>query len=122
MWRDAISPIDSSSAAAWEDSMPQSVCAKITRTVMAAASVALCVTQTDAAEIRLLSAAAVQSVLKETVAEFERDSGHRLIIAYDTIGGLERRLRNGESHDVVIGSSLIMPALAQEGRIEPNSL
>jgi molybdate transport system substrate-binding protein len=95
---------------------------KIARFAAIAGPVALCANQADAAEIKLLSAAAVQSVLKETIADFERDSGHKLIIAYDTIGGIERRLRNGESHDVVIGSSLVMPALAQEGRIDPTSL
>lgn len=98
------------------------VCANLPRSAVVAASVFVCVTQAEAAEIKLLSAAAVQSVLKQTVADFERDTGHKLIIAYDTIGGVERRLRNGESHDVVIGSRLITPPLAREGRLDPNSL
>ena len=102
--------------------MPVSFCAKFTRFLAVATFAVFCVVQAEAAEIKLLSAAAVQSVLKETIADFERDSGHKLIIAYDTIGGIERRLRNGESHDVIIGSSLIMPPLAQEGRIDPKSL
>lgn len=91
-------------------------------TAAVALALSLLGTCADAAEIRLLSAAAMQSVLKETVVDFERASGHRLIIAYDTIGGIDRRLRNGEVHDVVIGSSLIMPALAEDGRIDPKSL
>ena len=78
--------------------------------------------QADAAEIRLLSAAAMQSVFKETVADFERGSGHGLIITYDTIGGVEKRLRNGEAYDAVVGSSLIMPSLTQQGRIDSRSL
>jgi molybdate transport system substrate-binding protein len=128
-------PNDPNSATAWEDTMPQPVCllrpyrfpstatiAKIVRFAAIAVSVAFCTHRAGAAEIKLLSAAAMQSVLKEAVADFERDSGHKLIIAYDTIGGIERRLRNGESHDVIIGSNLIMPALAREGRIDSNSL
>ena len=75
-----------------------------------------------AVEISLLSAAAMQSVLKETLAEFERGSGHKLIITYDTIGGVEKRLRNGEAYDAVIVSSLIMPSLAKDGRIDSKSL
>lgn len=78
--------------------------------------------QAGAAEIRLLSAAAMQSVFKETVADFERSSGHTLIITYDTIGGIDTRLRNGEAYDVVIGSSLIMPPLAQQARVDSKSL
>lgn len=102
--------------------MPVFACGEIACIAAIAASVAFSCGQAKAAEIRLLSAAAVQSVLKETIADFERETGHRLIIAYDTIGGIERRLRNGERHDVVIGSSLIMPLLAQEGRIDPATL
>lgn len=94
----------------------------LARVAAVALALSLLGARAEAAEIRLLSAAAMQSVLKETVAEFERASGHRLIIAYDTIGGIEKRLRNGEIHDVVIGSSLIMPGLAREGRIEPNGI
>jgi molybdate transport system substrate-binding protein len=94
----------------------------VTRVTFAALALTLFATQVDAAEIKLLSAAAMQSVLKATMADFERNSGHKLIVTYDTIGGIERRLRNGELHDVVIGSSLIMPSLAQEGRIDSNSL
>jgi molybdate transport system substrate-binding protein len=94
----------------------------ITRAVFVALVPALFATQAFAAEIKLLSAAAMQSVLKATIADFERDTGHKLIITYDTIGGIERRLHNGEIHDVVIGSNLIMPSLAREGRIDSNSL
>lgn len=102
--------------------MPVPVCATIVQVMAIAACLGVCAGRAEAAEIRLLSAAAVQSVLKETIADFEHDTGHRLIVAYDTIGGIERRLRNGEGHDVVIGSSLIMPQLAQEGRIDPKTL
>jgi molybdate transport system substrate-binding protein len=102
--------------------MPVSAYGEIACIAAISASVVFSVGQAKAAEIKLLSAAAVQSVLKETIADFERETGHRLIVAYDTIGGIERRLRNGESHDVVIGSSLIMPPLAQDGRIDPKSL
>jgi len=94
-----------------------------TRTAAASAlALSLLGAQAGAAEIRLLSAAAMQTVLKETVADFEHSSGHKLIITYDTIGGIEKRQRNGEAYDIVIGSSLIMPPLAQEGRIDSRSL
>ena len=72
----------------------------------------------SAAEIRLLSAAAMQSVFKEIAGEFERISGHRLTIAYTTVGGINQRLLAGEAADVVIGSTLSMPALVKLGRIE----
>jgi molybdate transport system substrate-binding protein len=72
-------------------------------------------------EIRLLSAAAMQTVFKEIAGEFERASGHRLILAYGTIGGVNERVLKGEAADVVIGSTLSMPALLKAGKIRADS-
>jgi molybdate transport system substrate-binding protein len=82
----------------------------------------LLISAAAAAEISLLSAAAMQTVFNETARDFETASGHKLIINYDTIGGIEKRVRNGEVYDVVVGSSLIMPALANDGRLDPKTL
>jgi molybdate transport system substrate-binding protein len=73
-------------------------------------------------EVRLLSAAAMQSVFKEIAGEFERSSGHKLTIAYATIGGVNDRVLKGEAADVVIGSTLIMPGLVKEGKIRADSV
>jgi len=78
-------------------------------------------TMAGAAEIRLLSAAAMQSVFKEIAGEFERSSGHRLIIRYGTVGGVTQRVLDGELVDVVIASTLSMPTLVEAGRIDPHS-
>src|SRR5262249_42895348 len=75
-----------------------------------------------AEEIRLLSAAAMQTVFKDTRDEFERTSGHNLSIAYGTIGGITQRIESGEVADYVIGSSLSMPPLVKNNKIDPNSL
>ena len=74
-----------------------------------------------AKEVRLLSAAAMQTVFKEIAGEFERTSGHRLTIAYGTIGGVNERVLKGEAADVVIGSTLSMPALVKAGKIRADS-
>jgi molybdate transport system substrate-binding protein len=72
-------------------------------------------------EIRLLSAAAMQSVFKEIGGDFERTSGHKLRIAYGTIGGISSRVLEGERADVVIGSTLSFPELVRRARIDPAS-
>lgn len=74
-----------------------------------------------AAEIRLLSAAAMQSVLKDIAGDFERGSGHRLIITYATMGAITQRMQGGESTDLVIGSTLSISTLVKDGRIRPDS-
>src|SRR5207248_5746846 len=75
-------------------------------------------TQAGAGELRVLSAAAMQSVFKEVAGEFERMSGHKLIIEYGTIGGIAQRVQSGEAPDFVIGSSLSMPPLVKDGKIQ----
>lgn len=76
---------------------------------------------TFAAEIRILSTAALQSVFKDSAADFERSSGHKLIIDYDTIGGITRRILGGEIADLVIGSASSMAELAKAGKIDAGS-
>jgi molybdate transport system substrate-binding protein len=72
-------------------------------------------------ELRMLSAAAMQSVFKEIAGNFEQTSGHKLIIEYGTIGGITQRLENGDAPDFVIGSNLSIPALVKAGRIDAAS-
>jgi molybdate transport system substrate-binding protein len=75
----------------------------------------------SAAEIRVLSAAAMQTVFKEIAGDFERASGHRLVIVYGTIGGITQRVLDGETADVIIASAVSMPALVKAGKIEAAS-
>ena len=89
--------------------------------VLCMAAALLAASPVRAADIRLLSAAAMQSVFKEIIGDFERASGHKVIITYATIGGVNQRMLDGEAADVVIGSTLSMPALVKEGKIEPAS-
>jgi len=63
----------------------------------------------------------MQTVFKEIAGEFERASGHRLIIAYGTIGGITQRVLDGEMADVVIASTVSMPALVTAGKIDAGS-
>jgi molybdate transport system substrate-binding protein len=72
-------------------------------------------------EIRVLSAAALQSAFPEITRGFEGASGHSLRISYATIGAITQRVLAGEAADVVIGSTLAMPALIQSGKIDPGS-
>jgi molybdate transport system substrate-binding protein len=71
----------------------------------------------QAEEIRLLSAAVMQTVFKEVVGEFERASGHKLIISYATMGAINQRVLDGETADLVVGSTASMAGLVKAGRI-----
>jgi molybdate transport system substrate-binding protein len=86
--------------------------------VLAASSMAA---SAQAAEIRLLSAAAMQTVFGMISNEFERTSGHKLVFAYTTMGAITQRVLAGETADLIVGSTQSMERLAQDGRIDPAS-
>jgi molybdate transport system substrate-binding protein len=74
-----------------------------------------------AAEIRLLSAASIQEVFKEIIGDFERSSGHKVIIHYGTMGAITEWMRGGEQADLVISSLQSISSLVKEGKIDASS-
>ena len=92
-------------------------------TALAAAVAALCAAAdpAPAADIRLLSAAAMQTVFNTIGGEFERTSGHRLVFVYTTMGAITQRVLAGESADLIIGSTQSIEQLAKAGKIDAGS-
>jgi len=70
-----------------------------------------------AAEIKVLSAGAYKSVVVAIQPEFEKQSGHKLVIDNDTVGALAKRVENGEAFDVIILSPGTVDDLIKKGRI-----
>jgi ABC-type molybdate transport system substrate-binding protein len=90
-----------------EKSMPPKIKRMLAMTARAA-----CVTfivsvssPSQAAEFRVLSAAAMQSVFKDIRDEFQRKSGYRLILHYGTVGAVTEWTSAGEDSDLIISSS-----------------
>jgi molybdate transport system substrate-binding protein len=122
-------------AAAWSKTMPAlaTTAFRCLTEVRIAKSIYACVTAFAiltlfgsqspicAAEIRLLSAASIQEVFKEIIGDFERTSGHKMIIHYGTMGAITDRMRGGEEADLVISSAQSIATLLSEGRIEAAS-
>ena len=71
-----------------------------------------------AAEIRVLSAAVMQTVFKDVAHDFERASGHKLTFVYDTMGAITTRVLGGETADVIIGSTPSLARLVKEGKVD----
>jgi molybdate transport system substrate-binding protein len=86
-----------------------------------ALTVALLGGSAHTAEIRLLSAAAMQSVFKEITNDFERGSGHRLAITYATMGAISQRIWDGETVDLIIGSTPSISGLVTAGKVRRES-
>jgi molybdate transport system substrate-binding protein len=74
-----------------------------------------------AAEIKVMSAGAVQSIVTALGAEFERETGNKLELNFNTVGALRDRLAGGEMADLVILSASAIEALEKTGLFVPGS-
>jgi molybdate transport system substrate-binding protein len=73
--------------------------------------------QAAAGEIKVLSTMALRSVMEELIPAFERASGHRVVIAYDTANIMANRIKGGEAADLAILTPALLDELAGLGRI-----
>lgn len=70
-----------------------------------------------AAEIRIFAARAIATVLAEIGGEFERATGHKLIVISDLPTGFLRRVNAGETFDVLISGTVPVDEWIREGRL-----
>ncbi len=70
-----------------------------------------------AAEIRVLSTNGVRSVMVEMASEFERATGHKVSIEYDTANLLLGRIKAGESADLAILTRPTIDDLIKHGKV-----
>ena len=74
-----------------------------------------------AAEIKSLTATAIEIVLKEIGPEFERATGHTLTMSVDLAPNFKRRIDTGETFDVALFSELTTSLLVKEGTVRANT-
>jgi molybdate transport system substrate-binding protein len=87
----------------------------------AALIVAFAQVAAGAAEIKVLSAVAMQAALDDIALAFERTTAHKVTISYATAGVLNNRIQSGESADVTILPKPVFEALVERGKILPGS-
>jgi molybdate transport system substrate-binding protein len=71
----------------------------------------------SAAEIRVLTAGAFKPIVLAITTEFEKQTGHKLIVDNDTAGALQRRILGGEAFDVAVVTPAVIRELADKGKI-----
>jgi len=74
-----------------------------------------------AAEVKVLSAGAMKEVVLAVVPEFEKQTGHKVTFANDTVGALRRRIEGGEAFDVAVLTPAAIDELATKGKIAAGS-
>lgn len=71
----------------------------------------------SSAEIKVLTAGAMKSVVLALQPGFEAASGHKLVIDNDTAGGLLKRIEAGEAFDMAIITPGAIDTLIKNGKI-----
>jgi molybdate transport system substrate-binding protein len=73
------------------------------------------------AEIKVMSAGAVKSMVAALGAEFEAETGNKLNLNFGTAGSLRERIKSGETADLVILSESAIAELGQLGLVVADS-
>ena len=71
----------------------------------------------SATDIRLLTTGAFKPIALDIIPDFQKQTGHRIIVDTDTAGGIVRRLAAGETFDVIVLSEKELIKMIGQGRI-----
>lgn len=93
----------------------------ILRTTLAVAAALLAIAPARAADLTLLVGGSMTTVFRQVGTEFARDTGKKLDFVVDTTGALQKRLRSGETADIILVSAQGMDQLDREHLILPGS-
>ena len=70
----------------------------------------------NAADIKVLSALAMMTVMEDLGPKFERATGHKLALTFATVGGVVKRVQEGETADVVIILRQTIDSFVKDGK------
>jgi molybdate transport system substrate-binding protein len=70
-----------------------------------------------AAEIKVLSAGAVEPGLKAAATAFQKSTGHEVKITFNTAPQIRKRIGDGEVQDVVIAPPAVMEEFSKAGKL-----
>ena len=74
-----------------------------------------------AADIKVLTAGAFKQVVLALVPEFEKQSGHKVVVDNGTAGQLKKRIEGGEAFDVAVITPAVVDELTTQGKLVPGS-
>lgn len=75
----------------------------------------------QAAEIRLIAAAATKDVVLELIPQFERSTGHEVTTVWGGTDAVTKRISGGEAADIVLIAAPNIDKLISEGRLVAGS-
>jgi molybdate transport system substrate-binding protein len=89
----------------------------VTTALMMACAAALSAGSAGAAEIKLIASPGVRAALNELAPQFEKTTGHKVVMDFAVIAVLKRRIEAGEAFDVVIPGPELIDELVRQGKV-----
>jgi len=74
-----------------------------------------------AVELNVLAAGATESILRDMVGTFEKESGHTVKLIYAPVGALRDKIFAGEPADLTLVTPVIIEQLRARGVVRPNT-
>ncbi|MBM3356786.1 MAG: molybdate ABC transporter substrate-binding protein [Betaproteobacteria bacterium] len=71
----------------------------------------------EAAEVKVIAGGAFAPALRELGPQFERTTGHKLVIQYGILGTIKQQIEGGEEFDLVIVPAALLDGAAKQGKI-----
>jgi molybdate transport system substrate-binding protein len=75
----------------------------------------------SAAEIKVLSTIALQSVMEDLAPQFERAAGDKVTITFGLSGAIVKRVQEGETADLLLVPQSAVDGLLKAGKVQPGS-
>jgi molybdate transport system substrate-binding protein len=75
--------------------------------------------EVQAVEINVLAAGATESIIRDMVGTFEKESGHTVRLTYAPVGALRDKIFAGERADLTIVTPAIIEQLQAKGAVQP---
>ena len=71
----------------------------------------------DAAEVKVIAGVAMRAMMGELGPQFERATGHTLVIWYGNAGTIRRRFEAGEAFDLAVFGKTLLDEYTKQGKI-----
>jgi len=72
-------------------------------------------------ELKVLSAGAVKRGVSKIAAEFERQSGNKVMVEFSTAPEIRQRVAAGETADVIVAPPAVLDEIAKQGKVVSES-
>src|SRR2546426_9395982 len=75
----------------------------------------------DAAEIRVLCSNGLKAVMEDLAPQFERATGHKVVMKFGLAAGFKQQIEAGETFDLAVLTPPLIGDLVKQGRMAADS-